>query len=222
MIVTIDGPAGSGKSTAARMLAERLGFRFLDTGAMYRAVALACLEADVDPRDAERVAELAAGLSIEVRDGGVHLDGRDVSPAVRTDAVSAAASVVATHSAVREILVRLQQQSAVGENVVSEGRDQGTIAFPDAACKFFLTADPEERAERRYKELKARGEDVSLDEMRQTIRERDQRDAARKHGPMRQAPDAVVLDTSGMTLDEVTNELERIVREKMGELRAEG
>jgi cytidylate kinase len=214
MIVTIDGPAGSGKSTAARMLAARLGFHFLDTGAMYRAVALACLEAGIDPHDADRAAALAADLSFELHDDRIVLNGRDVSQAIRTDAVSAAASVVATHSAVRRILVRLQQETAAGQDFVSEGRDQGTVAFPEAACKFFLTADPDERARRRCKELEERGERVSLEDMRRTIRERDERDAAREHGPMRQAPDAVVLDTSGLTLEEVTDKLEQIVRDR--------
>ena len=205
MIVTIDGPAGSGKSTAARGLAARLGFDYLDTGAMFRAVGLALRgAADVD-------AALAA-LRLEMPPGRVLLDGRDVTADIRTPDAADAASRVATVPAVRRFLAAEQRRIAAGRDMVCEGRDQGTAVFPDAACKFYLTADPRARAERRFRELLAKGEAVALDDVLAQQRERDLRDATRADAPMRPADDAVLVDTTGLSADAVVARLEEVVR----------
>src|SRR6476620_9294124 len=164
MIVTIDGPAGAGKSSISRRLAERLGFAFLDTGAMYRAVALSALRRGLGNNDAEAIARLASELTIEFDGAHTRLDGEDVSAAIRTSDVSAAVYLAADNVAVRQRLVELQRRIAAGRNIVTEGRDQGTVAFPDAECKIFLTASRDERARRRYEELIDRGEPVSFEE----------------------------------------------------------
>ena len=217
MIVTIDGPAGSGKSTTARGLAARLGFQFLDTGAMYRVVGLLCEERGVDLHDATAVADVARSVEITLEDDRVFADGRDVTAAIRTPEVSRAASVVAVNAEVREALVRLQRLLAKGRNVVTEGRDQGTVVFPDAECKFYLTADPRERAARRQRELQQQGTDVSQEELIAEIRTRDLRDANRKVAPLKSAPDAIHVDTSHQTIEEVLDLLAETVRKKLAE-----
>jgi cytidylate kinase len=196
MIVTIDGPAGSGKSTAARHLAERLGFQFLDTGAMYRAVALACLFRATDMTDELAVAAILPELHIELPKDRVALNGQDVSTLIRTPEAGQGASKVAVIPAVRRHLAAEQRRIAAGGNYVCEGRDQGTFVFPNAGCKFFLTADPRARAERRHNELLAKGESVSVEEILASQTERDARDAARDLAPMKPADDAVVIDTT--------------------------
>jgi CMP/dCMP kinase len=216
MIVTIDGPAGSGKSTTARRLAERLGFEFLDTGAMYRAVALETIALGIDLDDVERIAEVARRMDIDVAGAIVRVDGRDVTAAIRTPNVTSAASQVAAIAAVRAALVRLQQKSAQGRNVVSEGRDQGTVVFPQAECKFYLTADPHERARRRLLELEAQGQKIAFDDLLRQIVERDTRDKTRDTAPLRAADDAIRIDTSQLSPDEAVRQLEAIVRQKMG------
>jgi len=212
MIVAIDGPAGAGKSSISRRLAERLGFAFLDTGAMYRAVALAALRRGFGTDDAEAIARLANELTIDF--DGVHtlLDGEDVSAAIRTSEVSAAVHLAADNVAVRRRLVELQRQIAAGRDLVTEGRDQGTVAFPNAECKIFLTASREERARRRCDEMAARGESVSYQDVLAQQDERDQRDATRPVGALIKAADAVEVFTDGLSLDEVVARLERIVR----------
>ena len=206
MIVTIDGPAGSGKSTAARGLAARLGFDYLDTGAMFRAVGLALRDADAD------VDAVLAGLHLEMPPGRVLLDGRDVTADIRTPAAAQAASRVAVVPAVRRFLAAEQRRIAVGRDIVCEGRDQGTAVFPDAACKFYLTADPRARAERRHRELRAKGEAVELSDVLAQQAERDARDANRADAPMKPAADAVLVDTTGLTADAVVARLEEVVR----------
>lgn len=215
MIVTIDGPAGTGKSTVARLLAERLGFEFLNTGAMYRAVALACLERQVPPDDERRVADVARGLSIRFAENHIYLDGRDVSEDIRWEEVTQTASIVASNPDVRQQLVELQRACANGTNLVTEGRDQGTIVFPHAECKFFLTASAEERAERRRKELAAQGRELSMAELLAQQAERDRRDETRACAPLKPAEDAIQIDTSHLTLDAVVDELVRHVRQRM-------
>lgn len=215
MIITIDGPAGAGKSTAARMLAERLGFEFLDTGAMYRAVAWACIDRDVDLNDTQAVSRTAASISIQFEGERILCNDRDVTVAIRSAEASHAASIVAAVSEVRQEMVRLQRESATGHHYVTEGRDQGSEVFPDAACKFFLTADPRERAERRLQELQDRGQTGSLDEVLTQIVDRDERDRSRDVGPLVMADDAVEVDTSGKTIDQVVDLLERIARERI-------
>ena len=206
MIITIDGPAGSGKSTVARQLADQLGFHFLNTGAMYRAIALQCVRASLDLDDDEAVAQRAAETSISFPNDRPHVDGEDVTETLRGEAVSKAASRVAMNPRVRERLVELQRQTAYGKHVVTEGRDQGTVVFPEAEFKVFLTASAETRARRRYAELAAiddcAREDVQYEEVLGQIRERDDRDANRALAPLRPADDAVFVDTSELTIDE--------------------
>ncbi len=215
MIVTIDGPAGAGKSSIARRLAERLGFQFLDTGAMYRAVALAALRKGLGDGDADAVAKLANELTIDMQHERTFLNGEDVSAAIRTSEVSAAVYLAADNVAVRGRLVELQRQIAGSRDTVTEGRDQGTVAFPQAECKIFLTASPEERARRRLTELVARGEPITLEQVLAQQADRDHRDAARPVGALVKAADAVEVWTDGLTPEEVVDRLEAIVREKM-------
>jgi cytidylate kinase len=214
MIVTIDGPAGAGKSTAAKALAQRLGFEFLDTGAMYRAVTLAGLRADIDLTNENALATLVASLQLEMPPGRVMLNGEDVTGLIRTKEITAASGAVANSPAVRRRLVDLQRQIATGRNLVCEGRDQGTIVFPDAACKFFLVADPVERARRRQGEMARRGENLPLEEVLAAQETRDARDAARDIAPMKPAADAVLLDTTQLTLDQVVERMEQEVRQR--------
>ena len=213
MIVTLDGPAGAGKSSVARQLARRLGFQFLDTGAMYRAVALAALRAGLQERDADQIAALADSLSLIILGDRVILNGADVTAQIRTSEVSAAVYLAADNPRVRARLVELQRQFAGAHDTVAEGRDQGTVAFPLAECKIFLTASPQERARRRHAELIARGEEISLAEVLAQQIERDRRDATRPVGPLVKAPDAIEVLTDGLSADEVVARLEEIVRQ---------
>jgi cytidylate kinase len=212
MIVTIDGPAGAGKSSAARALAQRLGFEFLDTGAMYRAVALAALRAGLALDDQEGLARLVDSLVLDMPPGRVLLGGEDVTAAIRTPQVTAATSPVADSRVVRQHLVGLQRAIAAGRDMVCEGRDQGTVVFPDAGCKFFLKADPVERARRRQREMEARGEAVDFAALLRAQEERDRRDAGRDLAPMVPAADAVLLDSTHLGLAQVVDLMEREVR----------
>jgi cytidylate kinase len=216
MIITIDGPAGAGKSSAARSLAQRLGFEFLDTGAMYRAVALAALRAGVNLRDEAALAGLVEAVRLEMPPGGkVLLDGEDVSTLIRTRDVTAATGAAADSPAVRRRLARMQRAIAEGRNMVCEGRDQGTIVFADALCKFFLVADPRERARRRQREMQARGEMVELEQIVREQALRDERDAARDLAPMKPAADAVVLDSTTLGPEQVVAAMEAEVRRRL-------
>ncbi len=199
-VVAIDGPAGAGKSTVARALAQELGFTYLDSGAMYRAVALAALRRGAEP------ALVASAVRIELGDG-VRLDGEDVSEAIRTPEVSEAASKAASDPAVRRALVAQQRRELSAGNWVAEGRDIGTVVAPDAAVKVFLTADPVVRARRRASEL---GVDEAVVLADQTLR--DARDGSREHSPMKPAADAVVLDTTELSLAEVVARIAGLVR----------
>lgn len=215
MIVTIDGPAGAGKSTAARELARRLGFAFLDTGAMFRAVAVAAGRRGVALDDSAGLAALLGEMRLEMPAGRVVLDGEDISGLIRTPEVSQGASKVAASAVVRPFLAELQRHIARGRDIVCEGRDQGTVVFPDAGCKFFLTADAEVRLRRRAEELEAKGQRVDLGELRRAQAERDARDAGRALAPLRPADDAVRIDTTGLALGEVVARLEAEVRRRM-------
>jgi len=215
MIITIDGPAGAGKSSVARALARRLGFRFLDTGAMYRAVALAGMRRGLDWDVPADLARLAQKLQFKLAGDRLLLDGEDVTEAVRTSAVTAVTRYAADNPQVRERLVTLQRLLAGQDNVVSEGRDQGTVAFPDAECKIFLTASPAERARRRLSDLQSQGEPVSLEQVLAAQARRDREDASRSVGPLVPAADALEVCTDGLTLEEVVDRLEGLAREKM-------
>jgi CMP/dCMP kinase len=214
MIVTIDGPAGTGKSTAAKRLAAALGFEYLDTGAMYRAVAALCLEAEVE-LNSLAAAEIARTSNITFQGGRTIARGLDVTEYLRSPEVTQAASIVAQHPEVRSALVARQRQLAAELNFVCEGRDQGTVVFPQAECKFFLTASPEERARRRMEELALCGKHVPYNELLAQQRERDERDRTRDVAPLRPADDAIQIDTTAISLEDVVRQLEAYVRSKM-------
>lgn len=211
MIVTLDGPAGAGKSTAARALARRLGWCYLDTGAMYRTVALVALERGLPLDDVGALAAVAATLAIDFCDGRVLLGDRDVSAAIRTERVTQATRPVADAPEVREAMKHLQRRLAAGRDVVTEGRDQGSEVFPQAELKIFLTASPDERARRRHQEEVARGQAVSLEAIRTAQARRDEGDRTRPVGAMLPAADAVLLETDGLSADEVVDRLAALV-----------
>jgi CMP/dCMP kinase len=209
MVIAIDGPAGAGKSTVARAVAGELGFTYLDSGAMYRAVALAALWDGIDVDDGEALGELAEDLEIDFDGPRVLLGGRDVSGEIRTPEVSAAASRVSVHPRVRAALVERQRHLIENCDYVAEGRDIGTVVNPDSPLKIFLTASDEERARRRAAET---GEDVEA--VLEAQRLRDARDTEREHGALRAADDAVELDTTGLSLDEVVARVVALARER--------
>ena len=211
--IAIDGPAGAGKSTIARAVATALGFTYVDTGAMYRAVALAALESGIDPSDPGGVADVATALEIDVTESAVLVDGRDVSSAIRTGAVTRASAQVARHPGVREFLVSQQRRIVAAQDVVMEGRDIGTKVLPDAEVKVFLTASLDERARRRAKEIGAREEQV--EELKDEIQARDRSDETREVSPLVQAPDAVAVDTTGKSIDEVVQDVVDLARSKL-------
>jgi CMP/dCMP kinase len=206
MIIAIDGPSGSGKSTLGRMLARELHLLYIDTGSMYRAVALATIEAEVDPRDSEAVVALATQSDIDLEGDPdslkVLLNGRDVTEQIRSEAVTAMSSIVSTIPGVRRAMVARQREMGQ-RGAVLNGRDIGTVVFPDADIKFFLTATPEERAERRCKEDRLTNENVSFAQTMAEMIERDRRDSTRADSPLKAADDAIVIDSSGLSIDEV-------------------
>jgi cytidylate kinase len=214
-VVAIDGPAGAGKSTIARRLAARLGFTYIDTGAMYRAVALWALRQNVAPDDMHRAGTLAEAADIELSPGCIRLNGEDVTEAIRTPEVSNAASRIAAIPAVRRAMVA--KQRAIGEraSVVMEGRDIGTVVFPHADVKVFLDANPGERVRRRFTEGKAKGEEIPESALAAQMKERDERDSTRADAPLTQAPDAIYLDSTSLTIDEVEEAILRIVRARL-------
>jgi cytidylate kinase len=218
MIITIDGPAGAGKSSSAKALAQRLGFEFLDTGAMYRAVTLAALRGKIDLRDQEALTRLLANLRLDMPRGRVVLNGEDVTGHIRATEVTAASGTVADSPVVRRRLGEWQRQIAAGRDIVCEGRDQGTVVFPEAECKFFLVAEPRERARRRQQEMATRGENLPLEEVLKAQEDRDRRDSRRDLAPMVPAPDAILLDSTHLTLSEVVARMEQEVvqRKKKG------
>jgi cytidylate kinase len=209
MVIAIDGPAGAGKSTVARAVAAALGFTYLDSGAMYRCVALAGIEHGSDLDDAAAMGAVAAALRIELGDGRIELDGRDVSAAIREPRVTEAASRVSVHLPVRETLVARQRQLIDAGRYVAEGRDIGTVVSPDAPLKVFLTASAEERARRRAAQT---GEDEAA--VLAAQRERDKRDETREHSALRAAGDAVEIDTTGLGLDEVVARIAALARQR--------
>jgi cytidylate kinase/pantoate ligase/cytidylate kinase len=207
MIITLDGPAGAGKSSAARALARRLGWCYIDTGAMYRAVALAALERGITLEDSPRVAELCESIRIEFSNGAVLVDGRDVSTEIRTERITLATRPVADAPPVRDAMKKVQRRRAEGIDVVTEGRDQGSVVFPQAELKVFLTASAEERARRRHREEIDRGQSATLEAVLEAQSRRDDADRTRPVGAMLPADDAVVLETDGMSPEQVIDRL---------------
>jgi cytidylate kinase len=209
MVIAIDGPAGAGKSSVARAVAAALGFTYLDSGAMYRCVALVALEAGANLGDREALERLARGLAIELRDGRLELDGEGVSREIRDPRVTEAASQVSVHPGVREAMVARQRALIAAGRYVAEGRDIGTVVSPDAPLKVFLTASAEERARRRASQT---GEEPAA--VLAAQRDRDERDETREHSALRPADDAVEIDTTGMSLDEVVSRIVSLARER--------
>lgn len=214
IVIAIDGPSGTGKSRVARGAADRLGYLYVDSGAMYRVVAWCAQERRIAPNEAKRLVEMVRGLRInlEKSSSGVRVsaDGRDVTDAIRSPGIDHAASVVATLPAVRQLLVEQQQRLGAEGGVVMEGRDIATVVFPDAELKIFLDASPEVRAQRRFEQQRVQGIETSLEKTMAEVRQRDLRDREREASPLRRAPDAVYLDTTALTAEEVVEVIVRL------------
>lgn len=217
--IAIDGPAGAGKSTIARRAAQKLGFVYVDTGAMYRTIALGLIREGVDIADADALAEalrhIDVGIAYENGEQQVFLNGENVSGLIRTEEVSNMTSAASALPCVRDALTRLQRELARKHDVLMDGRDIGTVILPDAQLKVYLTASVETRALRRYRELSERGEACSLDEIKKDIEERDYRDMHRETAPLRQAEDAILVDSSDMTIEEVADCIISLAGERM-------
>jgi CMP/dCMP kinase len=224
IVVAIDGPSGAGKSTVARQLAERLGYLYIDTGAMFRAVALTVKRANISLDDDDALAALCRDLEITfVRQEGayrVFANGEDVSEAIRTPEISLLTSLISTKKVVREVLLHEQRRMGRDGNVVLEGRDIGSVVFPQAEVKFFLSASAEERGRRRFLELQAKGEKVTLEKTIAEVIERDAQDERREHAPLCMAHDAFPIDSDGIPVAEVLGRMEKIVRQRESERRA--
>ena len=217
--VAVDGPAGSGKSTVAKLIAKNMNIVYIDTGAMYRTVGLYCIENGIDTENEKAVESVLDNIKMDIKaniDGQtIFLNGKDVTLKVRTQEAGKAASHVAAILAVREKLVEIQRNMAKGTSVIMDGRDIGTNVLPNAEVKIFLNASVEERALRRVGELKILGENPDFDEVKEQIKKRDYNDINREHNPLRKADDAIEIDTTGMTINEVTEKISNIIKEKI-------
>lgn len=217
--IAIDGPAGAGKSTIAKKIAHDLKCIYIDTGAMYRSVGYYCLENHIDYQNEEAVCEQLKSMHITLKTSElgqqIYLNGNDVSQSIRTDEVAAAASKVATYGPVRSELVKRQQEMAKSESIVMDGRDIGTVVLPFATLKIFLTASVDERAQRRYKEYVAKGMDVSLEALKEEIKNRDAQDSGRKISPLKKADDAVEIDTTHMEIEEIVETIKSRLLERL-------
>ena len=208
-IVTLDGPSGSGKGTVGRLLAQVLNFNYLDSGLLYRGVAILVIEKDIALSDVSNIEEITRNMNLEFssENNKIFLDGIDVSNSIRTEEISIVSSKVAQLKSVRAILHEIQRGYLKGNGLIADGRDMGTVIFPDADLKIFITASPEARAYRRHKELLGRGESVSLRDLERSIASRDRSDSERKISPLVPAVDAIIIDTSNMTVEEVKDEI---------------
>lgn len=218
LIIAIDGPSGAGKSTITKRLADRLGYVHIDTGAMFRAVALVAKRAGVDTTDDESLVRLCSSIEIDfLRNNGccrVIVNGEDVTEAIRTPEISALTSAISARKVVRDFLLVLQRRMGNAGGVILEGRDIGTVVFPNADVKFYLSASVEERGRRRWLELKAKGENVTLEDTIMAVAQRDKQDSGREHAPLRRADDAIDVDSTGLSIDEVIALMEEVVRTK--------
>ncbi len=221
MIVTIDGPAGAGKSSIAKTVAERLGFEFLDTGSLYRAMTLAAIRAQVDFENSKEIVEFSSGVEICWNGTQVLLNGEDVSEQIRTPTVTDAIRFIADLPEIRARLSEIQRQVAIGRNVVTEGRDQGSEVFTDAECKIFLTASPEERARRRHQQLADMGRPLPLEEILRAQDQRDEEDRQRPIGSLRPADDAIIIDSDGMSSEQVLELILKTVQDRHGDKQIE-
>ena len=206
-VIAVDGPSASGKGTVAATVAEALGFRYLDSGALYRLVALAAIQYGTDLEDEEELARIAANMDVEFRTGRTWLEGRDVTQALRTENVGAAASRIAAKPRVREALLVRQRRFRAPPGLVADGRDMGSVVFPDAPLKVYLTADVETRAERRYKQLMEKGMYAKMGDVVEELRRRDERDSSRPVAPLKHYPDAIFLDTTGLSADQAVQKI---------------
>ena len=219
MNVAIDGPAGAGKSTIARKTAYNIGYIYVDTGAIYRTLALACIRRGVSAEDEEQISSVCRNVKVELKyiDGGqvMLLDGENVNDYIRTEEVSRMTSSISVYKDVREQLIDLQRNIAAKENVIMDGRDIGTFVLPNAEVKIYLTASVATRAKRRYMEQQEKGIECTIEEIEKDIEQRDYRDMNREIAPLKKADDAVEIDTSDMTIEQVTDAIEKIIKEKM-------
>ena len=217
--IAIDGPSGAGKSSLAKALAKDLGYVYVDTGAMYRSIGLYAVRAGADPHDADAVAALLPGIKLDIRllDGTQHvyLNGEDVSTAIRAENIGMAASAVAAHPAVRTFLLDTQRGLAESQNILMDGRDIGTVVLPHATVKIFLTAAPEARARRRWKEYQEKGVDISFEKVLEDVKQRDYQDTHREAAPLKQADDAVLLDTSELNFEQSLDAMKQIIASKV-------
>lgn len=218
--IAIDGPAGAGKSTIAKRVAEELNFMYVDTGALYRAVALCAIQKNIEPDDSQRVSEMLSEIKVQLAfnyrfEKVVLLDGKDVSSRIRTPEVSMAASKISALPQVRAYLLDLQRDIAKENNVIMDGRDIGTVVLPDARVKIFLTASPQVRAERRYKELSEKGANVSFDEVLRDVNERDYNDSHRKTAPLKPAEDSVFVDTTDLDFEQSVEKIISVIKERI-------
>lgn len=215
IIVAIDGPAGSGKSTIAKIIADRYSFTYIDTGAMYRMITLYCLDNNIDFEDEMAIKNVLDNISLDMQGDKFFLNNKEVTKEIRETRVNENVSKIASIRIVRENLVNLQRKISQGKNVILDGRDIGTVVFPDAQIKIYLIASPEERAKRRYKELIQKGTEISYDEVLKSIKERDYIDSTRKESPLMKADDAVELDSTGLKIDEVLDFISKKIEEKL-------
>lgn len=215
-IVTVDGPAGSGKSTIAKIIAKKYGFTYLDTGAMYRMIALYALENSISLDDTEAVEDMLKNTKLDIIGNQFFLNGKDVSEEIRTPRVSAIVSPVSAIKEVRVKLVDLQREISKGKSVILDGRDIGTVVFPNGDVKIFLVASPEERAKRRLKEYEEKGVEANYESVLASIKERDYLDSTRKESPLKKAEDAHEIDSSTMSIDEVVEAISKYIDEKIG------
>ncbi|WP_024621412.1 (d)CMP kinase [Metaclostridioides mangenotii] len=207
LVIAVDGPAGAGKSTIAKIIADKLGINYIDTGAMYRAITFKCLKNNVDVENTDEVVKLAKSTDIDFRDNNIYLDDKIVNDEIRTVDVSNNVSKVSKIKEVRNLLVDVQRDIGSKSSVILDGRDIGSVVFPKADYKFYIVATPEERGSRRFKEMKEKGYDVNLDEIIKDIVDRDKMDMSRKFAPLVKADDALEIDTTGKTIDNVVAEV---------------